>query len=257
MPEGDSIRRVAGFLRALEGEVLAVETPNPRAAALRIAERLNGRRLERVESVGKNLLLHFEDGVVLRSHLRMKGRWRLQPVGSVPGGNPWLILRGSREQAVLWHGPVLELGTRGIRGLGPDVLAVPLELDEIVRRARRGDPSRPIAEVLLDQRVVAGIGNLWKAETLHAAGLSPFAPVGLLPDDELRGVIAAAAELMRSGRHDHAVYRRAGRPCPRCAATVLSRPQGESARMTYWCPSCQVTPGGCGGAPAGTGSAEA
>src|SRR5262249_31453992 len=128
MPEGDALFRAAQRLQALVGERVAVESPNPRAAVKHVAERLDGRRLESVEAVGKNLFLRFEGGVTLRSHLRMKGRWRVQPAGRAAGNGPWLVLRGSTHEAVLWHGPVLELSGRARHRLGPDILAEPPDL---------------------------------------------------------------------------------------------------------------------------------
>src|SRR5881275_3751092 len=109
MPEGDSLHRAARRLQVLVGEQVEVETPHPRAAVKGLAERLDGRRLEQVEAVGKNLLLHFEGGLVLRSHLRMKGRWRVVELGAERHGQPWLVLRGAEREALLWNGPVLEL----------------------------------------------------------------------------------------------------------------------------------------------------
>jgi hypothetical protein len=111
MPEGDSLHRAARRLEVLVGEKLAVETPHPRARVTQVAERLDGRRLLKVEAVGKNLLLRFEDGLVLRSHLRMKGRWQVfeRNGRNTRYGTPWLVLRGEKMEAVLWHGPVLEL----------------------------------------------------------------------------------------------------------------------------------------------------
>src|SRR5918911_5462823 len=127
MPEGDSLRRVAQRLQVLSGRRVAVETPHPRAAALGLAARLDGLELESVEAVGKNLLLRFEGGLVLRSHLRMTGRWRVEPRGARRTGQPWLILRGAEHEAVLWNGPVLELRRDRARlhGLGPDILDEP------------------------------------------------------------------------------------------------------------------------------------
>src|SRR5436309_16002712 len=132
MPEGDSLHRAARALQVLVGERVAVEAPHPQAAAKQLAPRLDGRRLETAQAVGKNLLLGFEGGLVLRSHLRMRGRWQLRPRGTALTGRPWLVIRGARHEAVLWHGPVLELGDDGIAGLGPDILADPLDLDAIV-----------------------------------------------------------------------------------------------------------------------------
>jgi endonuclease-8 len=249
MPEGDALHRAAERLRALEGEVVSVETPHPRAAQLRLGERLDGRRLERVRAVGKNLLLEFDGGLVLRSHLRMHGRWRVETAGSKPLGRPWLVLRGRRRQAVLWNGPVLEL-TRGrspaVARLGPDIMATPPDVDGMLERLRVVSQSRQVGEALLDQRLVSGIGNMWKAEALFEAETSPWAPLSELDDTHLRSVLKVAARLMQANRRPHHVYRRAGRPCPRCRVLVRSYPQGDNARMAYWCPACQA-----GTSPAG------
>jgi endonuclease-8 len=249
MPEGDSLRAIARRLEALVGEVVRVETPHPRAAALGIAERLDGRRLEHVDAVGKNLLLRFEGGAVLRSHLMMRGRWQLRPAGARPsrGGVPWLVVRGRSVEAVLWHGPVLELGTAVLARLGPDVLDVPLDLAGIVRRLRRLPPETTIADALLEQSVVAGIGNRWRAEALFLARVSPWTAVARLGDDELARVVAVAHRAMREGRATANVYGRAGRPCRACGSPVAARRHGDGARTVYWCPRCQqagTRPGG-------------
>jgi endonuclease VIII len=227
----------------LVGERVAVETLHPRAAAQLPAERLDGRRLLGVEAVGKNLLLSFEGGLVLRSHLRMSGRWQVRPAGSEHRGRPWLVLRCARHEALLWNGPVLELTARRTRRLGPDILAEPPELDRMVANLRRQHPSRQLGDALLDQRVVAGIGNLWKAESLWRAQVSPWRELRDASDEELERVLAEAASLMRgsleAGRAERLVYRRAGRPCPRCGEAILSRGQGDANRTAYWCPRCQ------------------
>ena len=251
MPEGDSIHRVAQRLQTLVGEQLEVETPHPRARVTGVAGRLDGRRLVGVEAVGKNLLLRFEDGLVLRSHLRMKGRWQVieRNGTSTRRGMPWLVLRGESTEAILWHGPVLELDDTRVRRLGPDILADPPDLDEMVKRMRAADQSIAIGEAVLDQRLVAGIGTMWRAEALWRAQVSPWAQLGDVPDDELRAALAEAAQLMRrsldSGLRQRAVYRQAGRPCPRCGTPITSRGQGDANRIAYWCPTCQggETPG--------------
>jgi endonuclease-8 len=244
MPEGDSLHRAARRLQLLVGETLEVESPNPRAQATGVAEQLDGRRLERVEAVGKNLLLSFEGGLVLRSHLRMSGRWTLRERGSTTRGRPWLVLRGSGREAVLWGGPVLELNKRAVRRLGPDILARPPELEGMVANLRRTDQGREVGDALLDQRLVAGIGNLWKAEALWRAEVSPWRPLGGTSDEELLSVLTEAARMMRrsvdSGREERSIYRKAGRPCPRCRTPIASRGQGDANRMAYWCPSCQT-----------------
>jgi endonuclease-8 len=245
MPEGDSIHRAARRLQALVGETVEVEAPHPRARVTGVASRLDGRRLLGVEAVGKNLLLRFEDGLVLRSHLRMKGRWQVFPRNGSRRrqGTPWLVLRGENAEAVLWHGPVLELNESGIRRLGPDILAEPPDIDAMTTRMRDADQRIAIGEALLDQRLVAGIGNLWRAEALWRAEVSPWGRVGDLSDDELRSVLTEAAQLMRrsldSGLRQRAVYRQAGQPCPRCGTAIESRGQGDANRIAYWCPTCQ------------------
>ena len=243
MPEGDALHRAARRLQVLVGERVVVETPHPQASVGRVAERLDGRRLESVEAVGKNLLLTFEGGLVLRSHLRMRGRWQVRARdGRALRGRPWLVLRSADHEAVLWNGPVLELTARGTRRLGPDILAEPSDLTGMVANLRREQPSREVGDALLDQRLVAGIGNLWKAESLWLAQVSPWRRLGDLSDEELERVLAEAARLMRAsvdGRVERRVYRRAGRPCPRCGAPIRSRGQGDDNRTAYWCPSCQ------------------
>jgi endonuclease-8 len=243
MPEGDSLHRAARRLQVLVGETVEVESPNPRAAATGVAEQLDGRRLEGVEAVGKNLLLRFEGGLVLRSHLRMSGRWTVRARGSESRGRPWLVLRGSGREAVLWGGPVLELNKRAVRRLGPDILARPPDLDRMTASLRGADQRRELGDALLDQRLVAGIGNLWKAEALWSAQVSPWRLLGETTDAELRDVLGEAARLMRrsvdGGREERAVYRRAGRPCPRCRTPIESRGQGDANRTAYWCPTCQ------------------
>jgi endonuclease-8 len=245
MPEGDALHLAAQRLQVLAGQRVGVETPHPRASVKNLAARLDGRVLESVEAVGKNLLLHFEGGLVLRSHLRMTGRWRVGPRGARRTGRPWLVLRGEEHEAVLWNGPVLELARDGgrVAHLGPDILDEPPRLDEMLARFRGDAPVRPVGDALLDQRLVSGIGNVWRAEALWAARVSPWRPLGQVADEELRDVLAIAHRLMRAGlegaRPLRQVYRRTGRACHRCGAVVRSQPHGEQGRIAYWCPGCQ------------------
>jgi endonuclease-8 len=281
VPEGDSLHRAARRLQVLVGERVEVETPNPRARAAIDAGRLDGRRLISVEAVGKNLLLRFEGGFVLRNHLRMSGRWRVGPRGTTTRGRPWLVLRGMEHEAVLYGGRVLELHGRALRRLGPDILAEPPDFDRMVASLRREHGGREIGDALVDQRLVAGIGNVWRTEALWRARLSPWRPLASLEDAELRAALEEAARLMRrsveTGREEAApkppvreadrwkgsgesgrfpqlrgdrggtgrfpqlpqIYRRAGRPCPRCRTPIRSRGQGDDNRTAYWCPTCQ------------------
>ena len=243
MPEGDSIHRAARRLQVLVGEPVDVETPNPRAAVKQLAERLDGRVLESVGAVGKHLLLRFEGGISLRSHLRMTGRWQVVPRGRTTSRAPWLLLRGREWEAVQWNGPVLSLDVAPVARLGPDVLGGELDADAVVARLRAGDPGRRLGEALLDQRVVAGIGNMWLAEAAWQARVSPWLRVRDAPDEELGAVVLEVRRLMQASlaghRSSRSVYRRAGRPCPRCGEAIRARGLGDDNRTAYWCPACQ------------------
>jgi endonuclease-8 len=242
VPEGDSLRRAALRLQVLVGQEVGVETPHPRAAVKRLAERLDGLVLESVEAVGKNLLLRFGGGLVLRSHLRMSGRWQVVPRGRARAGRPWLVLRGAAHEAVLWNGPVLELVTDCYLHRGLDILGPDPDYGAMVA-SLRAQPEREIGDALLDQRLVLGIGNIWRSEALWEARVSPWQPLGELPDETLRSVLESAHGLMAASvegaRPARRVYRRSGRPCRRCGTPVRAHPQGDRARIAYWCPTCQ------------------
>ena len=222
MPEGDAVHRVARRLQVLVGDELEVETPHPRAAVKQLAPLLDGRRLEAVEAVGKNLLLRFDAEIF---------------------GVPWLVLRGEQHMGVLSGGAVLELDRGVARRIGPDILAEPPDFDAMVRNLRAIEQSREIGDALLDQRLIGGIGNVWKVESLWAERVSPWLPLADVPDDALGGVLLAAHRLMRNRldgvRVRAQVYRKKERPCPRCGTPIRSWPQGDQARMAYWCPQCQ------------------
>jgi endonuclease-8 len=234
-------------LQVLVGDELEVETPHPRAAVKQLAPLLDGRRLEAVDAVGKNLLLRFEGGVVVRSHMWMKGRWRVLPRGSEIFGVPWLVLRGKAHVGVLSGGAVLELDRGIARRIGPDILAEPPDFDAMLRNLRASEQSREVGDALLDQRLIGGIGNVWKVESLWAVEVAPWRALVDVSDTELSAVLEEAHRLMRArlegaaGVRAH-VYRRKGRPCPRCGTPISSWPQGEQARMAYWCPQCQPGP---------------
>jgi endonuclease VIII len=243
-PEGDTLHRAANRLQPLVGERVEACSPHPRAQAERVAEQIDGRVLQSVEAVGKNLVLRFSGGVVLRSHLRMSGRWALRPRGEPGVGRPWLVLRGAREEAVLWNGPVLELHTRALARLGPDILERPPRFPALLARLERADGSRRLGEVLLDQTLVAGIGNIWMAEALWTAELSPWRCLREVSRDERLRALETAASLMRASVEDgreapRRVYGRAGRPCPRCGTAIRSWGLGDANRTAYWCPACQ------------------
>jgi endonuclease-8 len=245
VPEGDTIHRAAARLQALVGQRIEATSPHPRARAERVADQVDGRTLESVTAHGKNLVLRFEGGVVVRSHLRISGRWTVRPRGQAARGTPWLVLRGERAEAVLWNGPVLELHTRALAQLGPDILAQPPRIDAMLARLRAADSTGWFGESLLDQHLVAGIGNMWLAEALWAARLSPWRRLVDVSEEDRRTALETAATMMRAavdtGRAaGRQVYRRVGRPCPSCRTPIRSYGQGDDNRITYWCPTCQV-----------------
>ncbi len=275
MPEGDSLARIAVALRPhLAGRTVTLaraRLPGP------VISKVVGKRIAAVDTAGKNLLIRFDDGLELRTHLGLHGSWhRYRP------GEPWrrpvsrasLVLEVPGAVAVCFDAAVVELfETRAepvhpsIGRLGPDLLADGVDLE--AASARLGDPAnagREIGEALLDQRLVAGLGNVYKSEILFLEGIDPFATIGQLQDGQLRAIVGRARDLLvfnaragaPAGRTTTVdprtgtrlaptqlwVYRRAGRPCHRCGSLIRSAPQGrELPRTTYWCPTDQARPG--------------
>jgi len=237
------------------GHEVAVEAPQARHRYAGF-DALDGQVLEEVRAVGKHLLLRFEDGRTVHSHLRMRGSWQVYRDGQPwrwPRAAAWLVLRAGGRTAVLFRGPVLELLEPGrlklhpvLTRLGPDLLADDLDVQQVVARVRRRvDPSVQVGDLLLDQRVACGIGNLYKSEALWALRVDPFAPIGALDDDVLGAVYAEARRQMLAavagGREGpHRIYRQPA--CPRCGGPVRSRAQGDEGRTTYWCASCLAFP---------------
>ncbi len=255
MPEGDTLEGIARRLQPLVGGVPRVETPLARHAALRLPERLAGARLIAVEARGKHLLLTFDNRLVVHSHLRMSGRWEIGPPGRRyrrPRSTAWLILATDELEAALFNGPLLEVLTPAqvglhpaLRRLGPDVLDEGFDVGRAVATARRGPAEQTVADVLLDQRVLAGVGNVWKSEALFDRRLDPWTRLADLDDDALTDLLDRAAAMMRahmaSGalRRPTRIYGRARRPCPVCGTAIRVRAQGDEGRRTYWCPTCQ------------------
>jgi endonuclease-8 len=257
MPEGDTIRRAAERMGALllgrvPEEIL---TPHPRHRMDRWPQALAGRAVRAVDAHGKHLFVRFEGDLTLHSHLRMSGLWFVCREGARWRRAPWhawLVVRIDGWEIVQFDGPVLELlSDRRARtdprllSLGQDVLGADFDRARFLTALRRGDPARRVGEALLDQRVVAGIGNVWKSELCFATGIDPWRALGELEDEEALALIDLARELMphsvSEGRRarPQAVYRRGGRPCPRCGAPIRQRGQGETNRTTYWCARCQ------------------
>ena len=254
MAEGDTILRVARRLQdALAGSTIAARAPGPRRpAGLPIAE-IDARRLERVESRGKHLLLHFEGGAILHSHLGMRGSWSLYRLGERwrrPASQAWIALTGNGTEAVNFGGSTMRIATEAqlrrdprLARLGPDLLADDFDPAVAASRLRSRGPELKLGEALLGQRLVAGIGNIFRSEGCFEARIDPNSPVGAFGDDQLVEVLEATRRLMldavETGRQPSRVYRHAGRPCPRCGTVIRSHAQGDSARIIYWCPQCQ------------------
>jgi endonuclease-8 len=269
VPEGQvSHRNAIRFTAALVGhELTRVEAPEPRLTAQRIPERLAGDRVTGAEAVGKHHLLRFESGRVLHSHLMMSGVWRLMPAGRPPRpGGLFLALWTARHVASLYRCPnvrLLEPGEplpRGLRATGPDLLDPAVDPGAAAgARLGRVEPTRQVGDALMDQRIVSGIGNVYKSETCFLTGIDPWRPVGSLSDEEATALGATASRLLAEGVADGGpirtwrppdappwtrertwVYGRRGKPCRRCGTPVRSRGQGDANRTTYWCPTCQT-----------------
>ncbi len=257
MPEGDTIAYAARRMRpVLEGHVPEkIRTPHPRHAMDRWPERLQERVVTEIRTHGKHLFLRFEGELTIHSHLRMTGTWGVYPPGRRWGRSPrlaWLVLERNGHQVVQFNGPVLELLTESrarfdqrLAGLGPDVLAEPFDEARFLARLRADDHTRGIGDALLDQRNVAGIGNIWKSEGCWEAGIDPWRKVSDVADAEAVAIIGGMRpRMMYSAEHgrmreEPRVFRRNGRPCPRCATRILARGQGDDNRTTFWCPGCQ------------------
>jgi endonuclease VIII len=257
MPEGDTIHYAALRMRPLlAGRVPDISHPHPRLRGERWPAKLAGQPVTDVDVHGKHLFVRFENDLSIHSHLRMTGSW-----GSYRPGQPWrrgrgrawLVLHTDDGDVVQFDGPVLELLTdsrtrfdRQLAQLGPDILASELDEPEFLRRLRQDDPTRPIGDALLDQRTIAGIGNLWKCEGCFAAGIDPWRATGRVSDEEALAIVAATRPRMQQSARDgmqdlhRVVYAHAGRPCPRCGARIRSRGQGDDNRVTYWCEGCQA-----------------
>lgn len=252
MPEGDTIFKAARrFREALLGKpVIRVGVPLHGAGAPASPVAVDA-RVTRIDTHGKHLWIHFDDGRALHVHLGINGGTRV-----LKGGTPWpraarAVVEVDDAIVICLRAPVAELvdARRASRPhLGPDLLAPEPDIDEAVRRLAALDAATPIGVALLDQRVAAGVGNVFKSEVMFACRVDPFTAIGDLGDPVRRALIETAARMLAAntgpGRRTtvpggYAVYGRTNRPCLRCRTPIRSRRQGEQARTTYWCPSCQ------------------
>jgi endonuclease-8 len=287
MPEGDTIYRTAKLLHTtLAGHtVVGFESAFPKLTRIDHDHPLAGRTIDSIESRGKHLLFFFSGDLILHTHMRMNGVWHVYPVGARwrrPSRDMRIAIATADAVAVGFTIPVAEFLTRrdferheGLQALGPDLLADSFDRAVVLARMR-AQKDEPIADVLLNQRVVAGIGNVFKSEILFAAAVSPFARTSELPDAVLERVIDVARKQLRMNVVDERrslapsrgrrttnslhpgkglwVYERSGEPCRKCGTAIRFRKTGVDARGTYWCPRCQksattedtVTDGGHG-----------
>jgi len=245
MPEGDTIFRTARTLqRALGGHVVTrFTTVLPKLARVDNQTPLAGQTIVRVHAAGKHLLIDFSGGLTLRTHMRMNGSWHIYRPGERwqrPRDDMRIVIETETFVAVGFNIPVAEFTTESPK-LGPDLLGETFDIDEALRRVREHG-GEEIGNVLLNQQVVAGIGNIWKSESLHAAGVDPFRRVAALDDATIIRILNIARKQLRASanatsRIRHAVYLE--KICRKCGTRIEYRKQGEDARGTHWCPRCQ------------------
>jgi endonuclease-8 len=280
MPEGDTIFRTARNLgRALEGKpVTAFRSTFPWLMRFDDDTPLAGQTVDRVEARGKWLLVHFSGGGILASHLLMNGRWHIYRRGErwqLAHIHMRIVIENDQYQAVGFRVPVARMHTpqsldRDLRVAVPENDLLRTEFDAAAALERlMARPDEALADVLLDQSVLAGVGNVFKSEICFVNGLNPFRAIASLSRDEAAATIASAQKLLRANvledsgdmivtyhgqqrRTTHAsdpgeslwVYGRAGEPCRRCGEPIRRRIQGADARVTCWCPRCQPMPDG-------------
>lgn len=274
MPEGDTIFRTAATLeRALAGHVVTkFETQLPKLARVDDDRPVQGRTVESSSASGKWLMLRFSDDLVLLTHMLMSGSWHIYRPGESWRKSRYhmrVVIETARILAVAFDVQIAEFHTeaslarrKGFNQLGPDLLAVDFDPAAAIANLEN-HPDLEIAVALLNQTVVAGLGNVYKSEVCFLAGVNPFQRTGGMARAQMESIMSIARKLMRAniapatgdriltysgfrrttGRADPAenlwVYGRAGEPCRRCATPILSRKQGSDARTTFWCPVCQ------------------
>ena len=273
MPEGDTIYRAARTLhRALANErVTRFETALAQLANVDRDVPIAGRTIERVESAGKHLLIHFSGDLSLRTHMRMNGSWHIyrpEEKWQLPVRAMRILIETASWVAVAFNVYVAEfvkseslVRYRPLARLGPDLLR-DFDFDTALANIR-GRKDAPMHEVLLDQRVMSGLGNVYKSEILFLSRIHPDRTASSLDDTRLREMIDLAHKLLRSNVAESSsggivtyhglrcttgrmkpedrlwVYSRGGQPCRRCGSRIASRKDGDAARVTYWCPTCQ------------------
>jgi len=276
MPEGDTIFRAARTLhRALAGhEVVRFESVLPGLTRIHEDTPITGRRVESVAAAGKHVLMTFSGGLVLRTHMRMNGSWHIYRPGERwrrPRRDMRVLIATAQFEAIGFNVPVAEflqgrslVRQDDLRLMGPDLLAPTFDAHEALRRFRER-PTSAIADALLNQRIVAGAGNVYKSEVLFLCGVNPFLTVAQVDDERILAILATARKHLQANvidptaaivtyrgyrrttrRADPAerlyVYGRSGKACRNCGTRIQVRAQGPHARLTYWCTECQQAP---------------
>ena len=259
MPEGDSVATHALHIRETMLGAPLTRVAGTEPSVRREARRLVGASVDQVASVGKHLLVDFSGGFTLHVHLGMTGHWRFGPVsGSRSDGPARVVLETELRSARCFRAPTVQVGRTprvwdAVRHLGPDLLDDPPNVNEMVARARSADQTLAISEILLDQRVAAGIGNVYRNDVLFEGGIHPERPVGTLTDDQLHWLYQRSAAQLRRNVGSHArtttgarragaetfVYGRNRQPCRRCGTEIRIGSSTDLNRVTYWCPTCQ------------------
>lgn len=253
MPEGDTIHRIARRIGvALSGRQLGlVEAPNPRSPLHARVTELDGATLTESEAYGKHLLLHFDNALVVHSHLGMSGRWRVSADGAAPLGKPWLLLASGRSVAHTSGGKILRLVSAArarndpaLAQLGPDPLRPGFDEALAARRILGWEPSERVGAALNDQSLIAGVGNVIRIEALWLSRVSPWRRIADLEPAEAEAIVKHTRWVMETaiarGERPKQIYgKRARRPCPRCGGRIRSHGQGDDNRVTFWCEGCQ------------------
>lgn len=259
MPEGDTIHRIARrFDAVMVGREVVAEAPDRRSPLHSRAADLSGRTLERAEARGKHLLLTFSGGVMVHSHLGMNGRWFIRLDGDAHHrrrvGYPWLRLTAGEgefpAEASQARGKLLRMGSAArlrhdptLLNLGPDPLAPDFDVTAGAARLLTYPGDRPVGEALLDQGILAGVGNVIRIEACFLARVSPERRVADVSPQEATALVSAAQQVMETtvetGRRPKQIYGRPPKPCSRCGARIVTARQGDDARLTIWCPGCQ------------------
>ena len=264
MPEGDTIHRAAARLDAVLTGSRVGGVGGSHREVVHHGRRIAGRTVTAVSAAGKHLLVAFDNGWMLRTHLGMPGAWHVYRAGERWRRSPGaarVVLDTGEAVAVCFAAPTVQIAPealvrRAIAHLGPDSASPDFDLAEAARRAAALPPAAPVADTLLDQGVLAGVGNVFKSEILFAERLHPLTPIGGLDEAALRLLVERAARLLAANRERPRrlttgvdrpgrrlwVYQRAGEPCRRCAASIAAAWLGTPPRITFWCPSCQPEP---------------